>query len=80
MNPFDAHRAGDHAPSRLVELLALGALLALAWRACGARHHRRRLARSARAPEEVQTWEGEGGRPLPAEHAASTVSPSARMP
>lgn len=80
MNPSGSHRARERAPSQLLEVLALGALLALAWRACGVRHHRRRSSRCARAPEEVQAWEGEGGRPLPPEHAASTLSTSARKP
>ena len=61
------------AGSQLAEVLALGALLAVAWRACGSRHRHRRTSRSACAPEAVHTWEGEGGRPLPVDHAASTA-------
>jgi hypothetical protein len=44
-------------------------VLMLAWRACSGHHRHRRSTRSARAPAAVHTWEGEGGRPMPAEHA-----------
>lgn len=60
--------------SRLLDALALGAVLALAWRACSGHHHQRRSARSARAPAPVHTWEGEGGRPLPEEHPHSSAA------
>jgi hypothetical protein len=60
--------------TRLLDALALGTVLMLAWRACHGHHHRRRTTRSARAPAAVHTWEGEGGRPLPTEHEASTVN------
>ena len=59
---------------RLAGAVALGGLLALAWAACHARHHHRRASRSPRAPTSVDRWEGEGGRPLPAEHEASTAA------
>lgn len=51
----------------LAEAVVLGSLLALAWRACRAKHGHRHSGRSARAPAAVHTWEGEGGRPLPTE-------------
>lgn len=66
-------QSGDAAPW-LLDALLLGGVLALAWRACHARHRHRRRGSSARAPEAVHRWEGEGGRPLPAEHAASGVA------
>lgn len=59
--------------TRLLDAVALGAVLTLAWRACRGRHHHRRHTRSARAPSDVHTWEGEGGRPLPTDHEASTA-------
>lgn len=63
---------------RFAELLALGALLAIAWRTCGASHRHRRLSRSACAPAEVHTWEGEGGRPLPVDHTHAARTTAAR--
>jgi hypothetical protein len=77
-NPTFSDAEGGDAPrpslSRLLDALALGAVLALAWRACRGHHHQRRRARSARAPAAVHTWEGEGGRPLPEEHPRSGVA------
>ncbi len=64
---------------RLIDALALGTVVALAWRTCQRKHHHRRNTSSARAPAPVHTWEGEGGRPLPAEHAASGVAPGPRQ-
>jgi len=60
--------------TRLLDALALGTVLALAWRACHGKHHHCRHTRSARPPAAVNTWEGEGGRPLPTEHEASTAN------
>jgi hypothetical protein len=64
----------DAALLHLAGVVALGGLLALAWRACHARHQHRRASRSPRAPATVDRWEGEGGRPLPPEHEASTAA------
>jgi hypothetical protein len=64
----------DDALLRLAGTVALGGLLALAWSACAAKHRHRRVAQSPRAPASVNRWEGEGGRPLPAEHEASTAA------
>ncbi|WP_457391680.1 hypothetical protein [Roseateles sp. P5_E1] len=61
----DCHDPAGLSLTRLLDALALGAVLVLAWRACHGHHHRRRRAHSARAPVAVQTWEGEGGRPTP---------------
>ncbi len=44
-------------------LLALSALLAMSWRGVRRTHRRRRGSRSIPAPQRLQTWEGEGGRP-----------------
>lgn len=63
--------------TRLLDALALGTVLMLAWRACRGRHQHRRSTRSARAPTAVHTWESEGGRPLPTEHEASTANRAA---
>ena len=52
-------------PNRLLDALALAALLGLAWCACRASHQHRRTSRSVSAPAAVHTWEAEGGRPLP---------------
>jgi len=74
--PTDNHedsRPASHGMQRLLDAVMLGAVLAFAWQACGARHRRRRSASSARALAAVHTWEGEGGRPLPVDHAASGV-------
>jgi hypothetical protein len=62
----------DDALLRLAGTVALAGLLALAWTACAAKHRHRRVSQSPRAPASVHRWEGEGGRPLPAEHEAST--------
>jgi hypothetical protein len=78
MKFFSYHREPAGPP--LAEVLVLGVLLTLAWRGCSSRHRHRRTSRSLRAPEEVHTWEGEGGRPLPAEHAASTAVAAAAKP
>jgi hypothetical protein len=59
----DCRDTAGHSLTRLLDALALGAVLVLAWRTCHGHHHRRRSAHSARAPVAVQTWEGEGGRP-----------------
>jgi hypothetical protein len=64
----------DDALLRLAGVVALGGLLALCWTACATRHRHRRVSQSPRAPASVNRWEGEGGRPLPAEHEASTVA------
>ena len=64
----------DAALLHLAGVVALGGLLALAWRACHARHQHRRHGRSPRVPAPVDRWEGEGGRPLPPEHEASTAT------
>lgn len=75
----DDHETVDGAALlRLIDALALGAVVALAWRACRRKHHHRRNTSSARAPAPVHTWEGEGGRPLPTEHAASGVTTGTR--
>lgn len=60
--------------TRVLDVLALGAVLALAWRACHGQHRERRSKRSARAPAAVHTWEGEGGRPLPSEPATEAAA------
>lgn len=60
---------GESGLLRALNVLALGTVLVLAWRACSTRHRHRRTARSARTPAPVQTWESEGGRPLPDDHA-----------
>lgn len=60
---------GD-ALERLAGAVALGGLLALAWYACSTRHRHRVASRCSRSPASVDRWEGEGGRPLPAEHEA----------
>ena len=64
------------APSltRLLDALALGATLWLAWRACQRRHRHRHQGRCAGAPVHMQTWEGAGGRPLPPEQGVSTAT------
>lgn len=80
MNRYVSHPPSKDRPWQLAELVALGVLLTFAWRACGARHKHRRLSRSARAPLEVQAWEGEGGRPLPAEHLSSTAALATTAP
>jgi hypothetical protein len=74
----DVDPAGGSALTLLLDVALLGAVLAFAWRHCSAKHRHRRHATSARAPRAVHTWEGEGGRPLPAEHEASGVQPGAR--
>jgi len=51
----------------LLRLVALGVLLGGAWHCVSRTHQRRFGGRSARLPERLQTWEGEGGRPEPAE-------------
>ncbi|RZL40677.1 MAG: hypothetical protein EOP35_00145 [Rubrivivax sp.] len=51
----------------LAEAMVLGSLLLLGMKAFRAKHRHRRSGRCARAPEGVNTWEGEGGRPLPDE-------------
>ncbi len=63
------HQAGANRGSKLLRVLALGALLAGSWRCIAATHRRRHGGRSARLHERLQTWEGEGGRPDPAEVA-----------
>lgn len=77
---FNPMLRNDGAPrpslTRLLDGVALGAALMLAWRACRRHHLHRRHNRSAGAPAPMQTWEGEGGRPLPAEHEASTAQRS----
>ena len=72
----DDERAADRSFGRLLDAVALGAVLVLAWRACHGRHHHRRRGRSACAPADVEAWEAEGGRPLPSEH----VTPTAHKP
>ncbi|KQY88885.1 hypothetical protein ASD35_15275 [Pelomonas sp. Root1444] len=64
----------DAALLHLACVVALGGLLTLAWRSCHARHQHRRTSRSARPPAPVDRWEGEGGRPLPPEHEASSAA------
>lgn len=67
---FSQQRNDSEAGAALLhvaEAVVLGSLLALAWRACRAKHGHRHACRSVRAPAAVHTWEGEGGRPLPAE-------------
>lgn len=63
---------------RLLDAVALGAVLALAWQACSATKRRRLHARSARVPADVHTWEGEGGPPLPDDHDAVDIRPRKR--
>jgi len=64
------------APSltRLLDALALGGALWLAWRACQRRHRHRHHSRCAGTTVPMQTWEGEGGRPPPPEHGVSTAA------
>lgn len=70
----DGDTAAGLSLTRLLDALALGAVLVLAWRACRGKHRHRRSTRSVRAPAAVHTWEGEGGRPLPTEHEASAAA------
>ncbi|MCE4553092.1 hypothetical protein [Pelomonas cellulosilytica] len=69
---MDTHfiRMGPREPRLALELLVLGALLGLAWRACRGTHRHRHSARCARTPAAVHTWEGEGGRPTTPEQVA----------
>lgn len=87
-SPFNSSQRGNDdrevvdsvALLRLIDALALGTIVALAWRACRRKHRHRRATSSACTPAPVHTWEGEGGRPLPAEHAASGVTAGPRRP
>ena len=54
-----------HALGRAAAVLALGGLLALCWSHVSRVHRHRHTGRPVAAPHRVQTWEGEGGRPLP---------------
>lgn len=68
-----------HSPSleHAVLLLAIGALLTACCRGIG-RTHRRRLSCRSRGPAaDLQTWEGEGSRPV--EHLTPD-SPSPAVP
>jgi len=67
--------------SKLLPMLALGALLAGSWRCVAQTHKRRYGSRSAPLPERLQTWEGEGGRPDPAEaHTDAECAPAGSGP
>jgi hypothetical protein len=46
-------------------LMAAGWLLTKAWQSVSRARQLKASARSARLPEKLQTWEGEGGRPVP---------------
>lgn len=73
----DSQRGGG----KLLPLLALGALLAGSWRCVAQTHQRRYGSRSKPLPERLQTWEGEGGRPEPAEaDSDAECAPSAGGP
>lgn len=64
---------------RAVLLLAIGALLMACGRGVG-RTHRRRLSCRSRGPAcDMQTWEGEGGRPA-AYLAPDSPSPAVPAP
>lgn len=54
-----------------VLLVAVGFLLAKGWHALSRARQLQENAHSARLPERLQTWEGEGGR-APAEAASET--------
>lgn len=49
---------------RLTTVLSLAMLLGWAAGCLVAAHHRRVTARTSPMPERLQTWEGEGGRPV----------------
>lgn len=64
---------------RAVLLLAIGGLLAACFNSVSRTHRRRLSGRSAAPPWHAQTWEGEGGRPLPDGQIAPD-SPSPAVP
>jgi hypothetical protein len=65
LHAVDAAAHERHLLRELALIAGLGALLIGSWRAVGRTRQRRRDEASPRLPERVQTWEGEGGRPLP---------------
>jgi hypothetical protein len=52
--------------SRFVLLAALATLIASSLSSCRRTHHSRLQSRPRAKPEELQTWEGEGGNLKPA--------------
>lgn len=56
--------AGRSLGGKLLMTLALGLLLAASWRCTSATHSRRSGSQQAKLPRRLQTWEGEGGRPV----------------
>jgi hypothetical protein len=58
------HLMGRAARSTLY-IVALAALLTVGWQRLRSTHQRRRGSRSTPLPQNLQTWEGEGGRPDP---------------
>jgi hypothetical protein len=54
----------DIAAPRIVPVLLTVTLIMLAVIAVGQTHRRRFLMRGAALPDELQTWEGEGGQPI----------------
>lgn len=77
MHQSDSH--SDHAgagPGRtLLMTLALGLLIAAGWRCVGATHARRSGSQPKKLPRPLQTWEGEGGRPIDADHHQPALHP-----
>lgn len=72
---------GGNAGLQLLRLIALGSLLGASWHCVQRTHQRRYGSRSRPLPERLQTWEGEGGRPEPAEAGADAeVGPVAPGP
>jgi hypothetical protein len=69
------HDAAASALVRQVLLLgSAGALLWNSWRCVQRTHSLRRDGKSRKPPEPLQTWEGEGGRPVPRDPSAATDS------
>jgi len=73
------HHATNSRLERAVLLLAIGGLLAACCRSVGRIHRHRLSSRSAAPPRREQTWEGEGGRPLP-DGQVGPDSPSPAVP
>jgi hypothetical protein len=65
--------------NRSLLLLALGGLLAACWSSVSRVHHHRLHSRSVAMPRPEQSWEDEGGRPLP-EDVLVPDSPSPAVP
>lgn len=59
-----SEQTGPGLGSRLLLTLTLGLLLAAAWRRANVTHALRAGRRHDKLPRRLQTWEGEGGRPI----------------